>query len=839
VGLPQGKVTMLFTDIEGSTRLLQELGPDAYVRALEDHRSLVRDAMRRNGGVEVEMQGDSFHFAFSDATAAVSAAAEAQHVLAEHTWESQPVRVRIGIHTGEPLISGDLYAGLDVHRAARVMSAGHGGQVLLSETTRAMVADELPDEISLRDLGEHRLKDLLAPQRLYQLGEAEFPRLNVLFHTNLPVPPTLFVGRERELDELGALFATASVRLLTLTGAGGSGKTRLAVQAAAEASGFYPDGLFWVGLAPLHDPDLVTSSIAQVVGAKDNLAAHIAAKRLLVVLDNFERLTGAAPELVELLSSCPGLTLLVTSREPLHVSAERRYEVLPLQEPDAVSLFHERVRSVGVTIAENGQSAEICRRLDNLPLAIELAAARLKVLSPQALLERLDRRLPLLTGGPRDLPERQRTLRATIDWSHELLAPREQRLLACLAVFAGGCTLEAAEDICSADLDTLHSLVDKNLLRHTSERFWLLETIREYATERLESSYDAAELRRRHAQWYLDLAERAYPELRGADQAIWLGRIEEDHDNFRSVLAHSLSSGDCETALRLSGALSRFWITRSYVSEGARWLESCLLDSRTTAARPRALRGLAILVMERGDFARAEEAATEALELDRAARDEGGAVQSMGILADVVAFRGDLSTASALYEDTAKIASRLGDRLELAIARYNLGHVARLQGDMRKSEERFEEALEIFRELDDAMGQAAVLQSMVELASERGDFQRAFSLLQMSTELQREVQWVGALIASLDAYAGLMAKLSRPETAARLWGAHRALGEAIGLDRSHPLEAAARDETVAGVRTVLGDEKFQEAWESGASMTLDDALDFALERRSAARVSGD
>jgi predicted ATPase len=742
--------------------------------------------------------------------------------------------VRIGIHTGEPLISGGLYAGLDVHRAARVMSAGHGGQVLLSETTGASVEDRLPDGLSLRDLGEHRLKDLLASQRLYQLGGGEFPALKSLYQTNLPVPPTPFIGRQGELREVSALLADGGVRLLTLTGVGGSGKTRLAVQAAAEVSELYPDGLFWVGLAPLRDPALVTSSIARALGAKDELIEHIGSKRLLVLLDNLEQLVEAAPELMELFSACPKLTVLVTSREPLHVSAEREYEVLPLRESDAVSLFRERVRMIGTDIAENGEAAEICRRLDHLPLAIELAAARVKVLSPRALLERLEQRLSLLTGGPHDLPERQRTLRATIDWSHELLTAGEQRLFARLAVFAGGCTLEAAERICEAELDTLQSLVDKSLLRHTAERFWMLETIREYATERLDESGEAPEMRQRYANWYLDLAERAYPELRGADQVIWLERLEQDHDNFRSVLSLKLSGGESETALRLSCALSRFWIIRSYLGEGRRWLEICLRSAGVSAARPKSLRGLSILAMEQGDIDRAAEAAEEALALDRAAGDEHGGAQSMGILADVVAFRGDLQRASELYEETAGLALRRGDRLELAVTLYNLGHVKRLQGDSQTAEDRFEEALTIFRELEDVLGQAAVLEGLVEVAFESGDDQRAFSLLRVSTGLLKEIQYVGGLISTLDTHARVLARFGQAEPAARLWGAYRALGEEIGFERAHPLEVAARDESVASVRAVLGDQVFEQAWAAGASMSLYEAVDFALERDPAA-----
>ena len=490
--LPRGTVTLVFTDIEGSTRLLQDLGTEPYVRAFEDHRRLLRKAFGSHGGIEVELQGDSFHFAFADAQEAVLAADQARKSLAEHPWESEPVRVRIGIHTGEPLVSGHVYAGLDVHRAARVMSAGHGGQVLVSETTR-----ELVDEtFAMQDLGEHRLKDLQAPLRLFQLGDEDFPPLKSLYQTNLPVPPTPFLGRERELDELSRLLMDGNVRLLTLTGPGGTGKTRLAVQAAAEAAEVYPDGIFWVALAPLRDPTLVMPTIAQVLGAKDDLVGHLESRKVLLLVDNLEHLLQAATELGELLANCPRLTVLATSREPLHLSAEHEYPIQPLQESDAVTLFHERARAAGCAITGNGEVPEICRRLDHLPLAIELAAARAKTLPPRALLERLDQRLPLLTGGPRDLPERQQTLRSTIAWSHELLGPNEQLLFARLAVFAGGCTLESAEQICAAEVDTLHSLVDKNLLRRSNERYWMLETIREFAREQLDSSGEVDEVRR-------------------------------------------------------------------------------------------------------------------------------------------------------------------------------------------------------------------------------------------------------------------------------------------------------------------------------------------------------
>jgi class 3 adenylate cyclase len=466
--LPTGTVTLLFTDIEGSTRLLQELGRERYMRALSDQRRIVREAFTRNGGVEVEMQGDSFHFAFAQAHDAVAAAAEAQRALAEHEWESEPIRIRIGIHTGEPVPHEGLYAGIDVHRAARIMGAGHGGQVLVSERTRV----HLDSAVELRDLGEHRLKDIEAPEWLYQVGLEPFPPLKTISNTNLPRPASSFVGRGKELEQVLTLLRDEPVRLLTLTGPGGSGKTRLAIEAAAELVGEYSSGVFWIGLATLRDPALVTETIAQTLGAKDELAAHIGDRELLLLVDNLEQVVEAAPELGALLERCPHLALLVTSRELLRVRGEAEYQVPPLAEPEAVELFCARARN-----EPSAQVAELCARLDNLPLAVELAAARVKVISPAQILERLSQRLDLLKAG-RDADPRQQTLRATIEWSHELLSKEEQRLFRRLAVFAGGCTLEAAEQVADADLDTLQSLVDKSLIRQTQHRFWMLETTR-------------------------------------------------------------------------------------------------------------------------------------------------------------------------------------------------------------------------------------------------------------------------------------------------------------------------------------------------------------------------
>ncbi|MGZ4412986.1 MAG: ATP-binding protein [Gaiellaceae bacterium] len=474
---PTGTVTLLFTDIEGSTRLLERLGTDRYAEALGLHRRLLREAFERYDAYEVDCEGDSFFVTFATAQDGVSAAVEGQSALGAVTWpEGDEVRVRMGIHTGEPLPVPPRYVGLDVHRAARIMAAGHGGQVLLSQTTRDLV------EADLRDLGEHRLKDLSAPQRLYQLGEADFPPLKSLWQSNLPVQPLPLIGRERELGEV--LDLSSRSRLLTLTGTGGSGKTRLALQAAAEMVDDHADGVWFVSLASLEDPALVESAIARAVGAEEELGRFLAEKQLLLLLDNLEQLLPGAATVVAALLDSPGVRVLATSRERLAVSVEQEYPVPTLSEDDALDLFTARAQRLKPTFEPDEAAREIARRLDGLPLAIELAAARVKVMTPTQILDRLGRSLDLLTGGARDAPERQQTLRATIEWSHDLLTTTEQLLFARLGVFAASFDLDAAETVADADLDTLAALVDKNLLRQTEDgRFFMLETIHEFAIE--------------------------------------------------------------------------------------------------------------------------------------------------------------------------------------------------------------------------------------------------------------------------------------------------------------------------------------------------------------------
>ncbi|TMM07077.1 MAG: adenylate/guanylate cyclase domain-containing protein [Actinobacteria bacterium] len=572
--LPSGTVTLLFTDIEGSTRLLHELG-DRYPEVLSEHRRGLRDACSRHGGVEVDTQGDALFVAFARAADAVAAAGAAQEGLAEG-----PVRVRMGVHTGEPVVSDEGYVGMDVHRAARIMSAGHGGQILISETTQPL----LDPTVALRDLGEHRLKDLSAPLRLYQLGAKEFPPLKTLYRTNLPVQQTPLVGRERELEEATALIR--SHRLLTLTGPGGSGKTRLALQLGAEAVEEFPDGVFWVPLQALRDPALVERAIAASVGADDGLIDYVGNKRLLVLLDNFEQVVEAAPTVSSLLAGTPNARVLVTSREPLQVESEQRYPVEPLPDNDAAALFVERARAVVPAFSPTPAVDEICRRLDGLPLAIELAAARVALLDPDELLARLDQRLPLLASRSRDAPERQRTLRATIEWSYELLEPKEQQLFRRLAVFRGSFSLEAAEVVGGADLSVLELLLLKSLVRRWGTRLGLLDTIREYARERLEESPEAEEIHRLHAEFFLAVAESANlnsGKLAPGGQHLEIAIAEQN--NIRGALAWTVRSGSFALGLEIATAIEQFWVTDD-PREGMRWFGRLLERPDAEAVAP-------------------------------------------------------------------------------------------------------------------------------------------------------------------------------------------------------------------------------------------------------------
>jgi predicted ATPase/class 3 adenylate cyclase len=818
--LPSGTVTFLFTDVEGSTKLLHSLGAEGYAEALAEHRRLIREACARHDGVEVDTQGDAFFFAFATAPNAIAAAGEVTESLA-----AGQVQVRIGVHTGTPLLTEEGYVGADVHRTARIAAAGHGGQALVSSSTATLI------ELDLTDLGEHRLKDLSAPERIFQLGDGDFPALKSLYRTNLPVPATAFTGRVSELAEVLSLLSREDTRLLTLTGPGGTGKTRLALQAAAEASDAFPDGIWWVPLAPLRDPKLVLETAAQVVGSKNGLAEHIADKSMLCLFDNFEQVVEAASDLASLLAYCPNLAVIVTSRERLRVSGEQTYPVPPLAEQDGVALFGARARAVDPFFAESEAVRELCLRLDELPLALELAAARTALFSPEQLLERLSQRLDLLKGE-RDADPRQQTLRATIEWSYDLLSEREQELFARLSVFAGGCSYEAAEQVADADPDTLQSLLDKSLLRKRESelgpRYWMLETIREYAGERLEESGDADELRRLHAEYFLAVAEEAEPQLR-RDSGEWVDRLEHEHDNLRVALDWLEASGASQLALRLAGAVSRFWYLHSHLSEGRRRLETALAsDMRPTAVRAKALNGASVMALQIGDAEAARACAEEALGLHRELGDVWGFAYSEMLIGNALAEAGDLASAQPVLEESLRAFLELGDEHYTGVASVNLAWVSGDLGDKDRERALHEENLGRAHALGNRTLEAHSIAQLAMLARDEGRLREASTMLKESLIIFRELGDRLELAMNLGRVANVLALAGSVGPAARLLSSSEALTEKLGA--SVPWWAGERNaKTLAIIRAQLDEAAFSEAWEQGRALTLDEAVALALD----------
>jgi len=817
--LPSGTITFLFTDVEGSTRLLQELGAESYAEALAEHRRLIREACARHDGVEVDTQGDAFFFAFPTAPGAISAAGEMTEALA-----SGPIQVRVGLHTGTPLLTDDGYVGGDVHRAARIGAAGHGGQVLVSASTAQLV------ELELIDLGEHRLKDLSAPERISQLGGGEFPALKSLYRTNLPVPATPFLGREHELSDVVELLSGDETRLLTLTGPGGTGKTRLALQATAEASDSFPDGIWWVPLAPLRDPKLVLETAAQVVGSKDGLAEHIADKQLLCLFDNFEQVVEAGAELADLLAACPNLKLLVTSRERLRVRGEQTYPVPPLAERDGAALFTARARAVDPSFAESEAVSELCLRLDELPLALELAAARTALFSPKQLLERLSERLDLLKGE-RDADPRQQTLRATIGWSYDLLSAEEQELFGRLSVFAGGCSYEAAEQVAGADPDRLQSLLDKSLLRKRESeqgpRYWMLETIREYAGDLLNRSDERQVFRERHLSFYLALVEEAEPNLTGSEQRWWYERLAIEQDNAREALTYVCDSGDGERALMLAGTIWRFWWTRGQVAEASRWYERAFAvgGSASETARARGLFGAAHMAEARGDVDQARIHFEESATLLRRIGETRWLILALAHLSGTY-FDSDPQRAETIIIEALGLAEASGDLRGAAIVKGNLAYHLLVEGDDERAEALLEEALEGHRALGDVYGVAQCLATLAILAHRHGDLEVAAANLRESLQLSYSIRDTLTLSSTLRIAAALVLARGDPYAAARLCAADEALRRVHGFDLDLA-EGQLLGDPVTAVRSKLGDH-IDEAWAAGADLDLDAAVDLAL-----------
>jgi len=867
--LPTGTVTFLFSDIEGSTRLVQEVGPDVFRATLEDHHRLLRDVFSAHGGVERGTQGDSFAVIFREGPAAVAAAVAAQRALSEHAWPpGVTVRVRIGLHTGLGLAGGDDYVGVDIHRAARIAALAHGGQTLISDATRALVERDLPAGASLRDLGVHRLRDMAYPERLFEValnGMSSAGSLRANPAGNLPPALTALVGRSRELDEVPRL--QQANRLVTIIGPGGIGKTSLALELARQVASEYPDGAWLARLEAIVDSALFDTAVVDALGIPDagartpaaRLEDHLADRALLLILDNLEQLPGVGRRAVELLGIAPGLRILATSRAPLGVTVEQIYPMEPLAidadglaTPDAVRLFVERARRArpGYTpdAADEAAVAEICRRVDGLPLGIELAAAQVRILPPRAILDRLERRLELPAPGAADLPARHRTLRDTVSWSYDLLGPAARTVLGGLSVFVGGTRLDEAEaalrDGSGRDLDVLSALTslnDHSLILPRSgidgPRFAMLDTIQSFAREKLEASGQVGHARARHAAAYLALAEAEAAHLPGRDQAVRLRRLTEDHDNLRAAVAWTIDARDPETGLRFAAALWRFW-------------------------------------QQRGHLAEAHAALPELLAIPGAERDDGLRMRAVEAVGGIAYWRGEMAEANAAYEEQVRIARAIGDRLGEADGSFNLAHSLSVDGNGDATTAMLTIAGDSYDELGDERGRARVawaisagglmvggdivppgpesvdaLRAMHERFEALDDFLYAELCVGSIAwvhlvlgDLREAARWGGRAMRtswqagsvadttfSLRAAAIVAAEAGRWQDAATLLGAYEQFERRFAVRPPVILEVVTgRADPRAVSSKHLGDAAFDAAAGNGRAMSFDEAVDYAL-----------
>ena len=871
--LPTGTVTFLFTDIEGSTRLMQELG-DRYVPLQVVHHELLRAAFRSNEGRELRTEGDSFFCVFASALDACQAAATAQRSFAEHAWpERGAIRVRIGLHTGEAPLMGDEYVGLDVHHAARIAGAAYGGQILVSEATRALVGDSLPEGVTLRDLGNHRLRDLARTEKLFQLVvqgvPASFPALRTLDGTpnNLPTQLTSFVGRADVVARAKQLLQRS--RLLTLTGPGGIGKTRLSLQVAAESSDQFPDGVYFVALSAVRDPEVIPSAIVQALGLPltgnripmDAVLEHLRNKRTLLVLDNFEQLLpDAAGFPSSLLQASPNLKVVVSSRAALRAYGEQEFPVEPLHLPDAgsrpslealsqfeaVKLFIERALAAKPDFQATNENAPaiagICERVDGLPLAIELAAARVKLFSPQALHARLEKSLSALGGGARDLPGRQQTLTGAIAWSYELLDAPHRRLMARFSVFARGAALELAEAVCGPGdevgtdvLTGLDELADQSLLRRMPDfeqpRLLMLQTIREFAAERLQESGEAELIRDRHAAAFTAMAEGSQGRLFGDERKAQLDSLELEHDNFRAALDWCIATQRTEQALRLAAALWRFWQMRGHLREGRARLEAVLAlpgREKYPEARRDALEAAGGIAYWQADMPAAQVWYDECLVLTRATGDKralANAIYNDSFPRTLA--RTEMETALALLDEALALYRELDDKPGVAKCLWGIGNVHHFLLDYKAAVAPLDEAIALFRELHDAFGLGWAMHTRALTAINVDDATTAEPLVKKALEMFNKAGDISAITILLDDAAQL----------ARLGGDRmrslRLAAAAASLQAKTGAEVAMMANSLTG-RPVAGasDSAENEAWDEGFAMTTEAAVRYALHPNS-------
>ena len=893
---PTGTVAFVFTDIEGSTHLAQTLADDRWASILARHRALIRAAVAAHGGLEVSTEGDGFFLVFARTSDAVAAVVAAERAISAEPWpEDAVVRVRVGIHTGDGRLDGDgSYIGADVHRAARVAAAGHGGQVLLSQTTSTLVADELPPGVGLRGLGEHRLKDL-RPERICQLvieGErSEFPPIRSLDRrpNNLPTQLTSFVGRDTELRDAAELLRTT--RLLTLTGPGGTGKTRLSLQLAADVAERFPDGIWFVALEPVRDPGLIAATILTTLGlveaggrpARDILIEWLAGREVLLVLDNFEQVIDGAPIVADILRGAPRVSVIVTSRAPLRVSGEQEYPVPGLPAPrdllalsdlekmnlpagdrlldaatatqyEAVRLFIARAVAVRPDFRVTNENAPavagIAARLHGMPLAIELAAARVKLLAPDAILERLEHQLGVLSAGSRDLPQRQQTLRGAIAWSHDLLGPGERRLLARLSVFVSGCELDSAEVVCGPPdeldgvdvIDCLTFLVDQSLVRAEDVdgglRFRMLDTIREFAAEQLAASGERDAILARHRAAIVDLVEALTTRLSGDDQRRWLGRLERDHDNIRAVLDRAVAAEDASAAIRIGFAMWRYWQKRGHLAEARRRLQA-MADAPWSRADPRLrahlMEALGGVCWWQADIPAMGVAYAEALDLWQAIGDKreiANALYNDSFRYAVSAVDGERDPDRLGYKQMHRardLATEAGDERGRANALWGIGNWLYFHAAEDRGVSQFDEAIVVFRRLADRTMEAWSHHMLGTSQIRLGTLAEARRNVAAAMRLFHGFGDVAGLTLTLDDFASIAIAEGNLARAAKLWGAARALSAAGGVGLADFVDSQFEFYGRPSTRETIDPAELDRMAEEGRAMTLDESIAYALE----------
>jgi predicted ATPase/class 3 adenylate cyclase len=913
--LPTGTVTFLFTDIEGSTKLAQE-HPDEMPSLLARHNEILNESIEAQHGFTFRIVGDSFSAAFHTAGDALHAALDAQRKLQNESWSRASIKVRMGLNTGtaqlkdDPQGQGTFYEGYaTLALTQRIMSVGHGGQILLSQTTYDLVKDKHDGKTELHDMGERRLKDIAKPEHLYQVAApdllSDFPPLTTLESSNhnLPVQLTSFIGRERELTEAKKLLA--STRLLTFIGPGGTGKTRLSLQVAVEQFSEFKDGAWLIELAPLANPTYVVSEIASTFSLRelqgvpliDTVTDYLRGKKLLVILDNCEHLIEACAQLSDrLLHACPNLKIIASSREALGISGESVYRVPSLALPrgfgslmdyEATRLFTERAIKANshFTLTKDNASfvAQICERLDGIPLAIELAAARVKMFTPEQIATRLDDRFKLLTGGSRTALPRQQTLRALIDWSYHTLTETEQSILGELAVFSGGWTFEAAEVVLGEieAMDGLSGLVNKSLInveeQYGESRYRYLETIRQYAVEKLLESGDAVDVRNRHLAYFLDVSRRAEENFRTQQRLLWMNRLEVEHDNIRAALGWALES-DSESALQIVCSLSAFWMSHNYMTEGCNWCQAAITRAEASSLdrdkiAPTLARAdvvLAILSVNRGEHHTGLIAAKHSVALARGLDDKSILVHALAFVGLSSAFLGDITLAFDSLHEAENICRKMGYRQELAEVLQSLAYVtmevhgsqaaeqlqvymeeslalsqgsmdpeaavrtegllARLaffRGDLVEARKHADLMLDRHREMGDQLAVTGHQSEMAHAARQLGNFEEALTLYRETLPDWQKIGHRGAVAHQLECFAFIAKTQEEGERAVKLMSAAEALREASNSPRT-PQEGIEYERELAGLRAGIDEKTFVSLWADGRSMNMEQAIEYAL-----------